>query len=680
VGTISGLGIAAWRLEFQRRLREMQAQASKTPDDENSAHQIASLDFRYSDAAMAIASVWKGAKIGGIRYAFGNARLFRYARRRIWSNLASVGASHPLIIPLEFSKSIIDPAPEKESDVKPVPPKKSVDQMRKEEQEILEAEKIAIKKRMNTKSGAEKWDTGPEQFALAIAQRDPSSETGVFITYLNNASTRSQGIIRAAARNVVRNSSWMPEGTWPNFTREVWQTVPQQTDKFAGGIHLVLNAWAHMLNITINETWSISSEEQAKFYKEARTVINLALRGHMNGDTILSLLTAYEYARTQSTSQVGQLLRNMQSVFMHHDVLSDTVDRMRKEDNKKEGGTTAPPTATGPVVQPLPITKKPLLPPKRAPPRRPRGAILVKGETEWADTLQTRLDACEANYKNLGKTQLYTVRREQLSDDDVILGIAAVWRGLWTDGLHFAFGTANLFRLSRTASAAGEWHGSLSVGAPNDYIMPLLFNPDDTETSKRRIGSRRSWAGHFLLAIASRDSADSTDVSIQIHDSLSGAKDLDHTRSTVQNIVRYSGWMGLTPEGMPVDVQPTFAEEIVTVPQQTGAIECGFHVIFNAWAYMLGIPLIDDSQRSGTLPDADFIKCGVRIVNLALGGCLNSSTIQAFFNHFGYCEAQDPADAVEAMESVMMNDQILTDIIEEIVDEEKAIAAARSPA
>lgn len=340
----------------------MQARASKTPDDANSAHQIAPPNFRYDDALIAIASVWEGLKLRGTNYAFGNPHLFRYARRRVWSNTACVGASQALIIPLEFSKSIIDPAPEEESDVKPVPPSKSMEQMEKEENEIFEAENVAFKERLYTKSGAERWDTGPEEFAFAVAQRDPSSATGVVITYVNNAPTRSQGIIRAAARNIVRYSSWMPEGTWPNFPREVWQTVPQQTDRFAGGMHLVLNAWAHMLNLTVNETWSISHEEQKKFYEEARTIINLALRGHMNSDTIISLLTAYEYARFQSASKVDQLARSMQSIFMHHGVLDDIIRRMEKGDNKVKSGPTAPPTVTGPSITTGPDVQPPPVP------------------------------------------------------------------------------------------------------------------------------------------------------------------------------------------------------------------------------------------------------------------------------------------------------------------------------
>ena len=339
---------------------------------------------------------------------------------------------------------------------------------------------------------------------------------------------------------------------------------------------------------------------------------------------------------------------------------------------KAPTGTNRPILKLRQPVPPTPISAKQG--------RRPAGSFLVKANTGWSNTLQQRLDSCEAKRKELGKVRLHTVRAEQLVDEDVILAIAAVWRGLWLTDLHFAFGTADLFRLSRVPSPADSWHGTVSVGAPNDFIIPLLFNPDDTQPVKRKIGARRSRAGHFVLAIAERDSNDSQIVKIQILDSSTGSRGLQLLRTTSQNIVRYSGWMGLSAEGPPLAVQPTFTEVVANVPQQGGAIECGFHVIFNAWAHMLGIPVLNNSRRRGNLPDKDFYKCGLRIVNLALSGSLDSETIQAFFNHFGYCEAQNPNDAVTPMQTVRMNDDVLANVIGDIQITEKAAAVISGPA
>lgn len=645
------------------------------------------IGFNYDDAAIAIASVWEGLKVKGINYAFGNPDLFWSARQRELSNVTSVGAPYPLIMPLVFSDAIKDPQPEEEKDMKPAPAKRSLEQMTKEEKEIVEADKVPTKGRLQGPGGARpKGDTGPKHFVLAIAQRHASDTIGVSMRYMNSASSPPQGVTRAAARNIVRNSSWMPDGAWPTFSHEVWQAVPQQTNDAAGGTHMVMNAWAYMLNLTINETWSISSEEKSNFYKESRTVINLALQGHMNGDTILSFLTAYGYAHSQDTSQFQQLSRSMQCVSMNHAILGDIIQRMSKE-QEIEVGTTADAPAPGPITTAKPSGKGPpgakkptlILKPPARPRRKPFGPFHVEGKTDWTDRLQQSLNACEAKHAKLGKTKLHTVRREQLMDEDVILAIAAVWRALWLDGIQFAFGTADLFQLSRDPPA-GAWHGMASVGAPSNFIMPLLFNPDVRSKRKGKIGAKRSLAGHFLLAIAKRDSDDSKDVNIQIQDSAAGPRPRERTQQAAQNIVRYSGWMGLTPDGAPADVQPTFTEDTVTVPQQTGSVECGFHVIFNAWAHMLGLPVLNASARDGTLPDDDFYACGVRIVNLALSGSLDSATIQAFFNHFGYCAPQDPADAVYEMRSAKMSNVILNDIIGEIRDEEIAVAAARDPA
>ena len=711
-GLATTLNVAARRGDFHGRLKWMQIEASKTPEDEKLAHQVVGNYCGYDDAVLAIASVWEGLKAEGINYAFGSTDFFRLARQGVRWNSTCAGTPHPLIIPLEFSKTTKDPPPVEWKNVKPVPPKTSLAQMEKEEKAIAEAQTLVMKEIPEAVEGGEAQtfsDGGPKQFALAIAERDPSSATGIFVTYMNSGSTPSQDIVRAAVRNTVLNSAWMPDGAWPLLSREVWQTVAQQANNAAGGTHLVLNAWAYMLNLRLNATWSISSEEQNNFYKEARTVINLALRGHMNGDTILSFLVAYRYAPAQGGRKSQQHPRNLQSVLMNHHALADVIRRMKKDDN---GGTrttgTGPSTTAGAVVKTAPWIMKPtppgvptgpiVKPPPAiniftgpttnpAPPstsstrplRTPRNGIVIKAKTEWTDTLQQRLNACEYKRMKLGKVKLHSVKMEQLTDEDVILAIAAVWRGLWNDDLRFAFGTANLFQLCREPPGAG-WHGNVAVGAPNDFIIPLLFNDDATKKKTGPIGARSSTTGHFLLAIAARDSDDSKDVNIRILDSAKGVKNLKHTRTTAQKIVRYSGWMGLTPKGTVADVQPRFTEEIITTPQQIGGVECGFYVIFNAWAFMLGIPVINSTQRNGTTSDADFLQCGRRVVNLALCGCLDAGTVQAFFNHFGYCEAQDPADAVQPMDSVRMDERILEKIMQELAEVEQAIAAMKGPA
>ncbi|CAF9922173.1 hypothetical protein IMSHALPRED_005603 [Imshaugia aleurites] len=70
---------------------------------------------------------------------------------------------------------------------------------------------------------------------------------------------------------------------------------------------------------------------------------------------------------------------------------------------------------------------------------------------------------------------------------------------------------------------------------------------------------------------------------------------------------------------------------------------CGFFVILNAWAVMLEIPIFrGEGRRKGCGHHNTFIKTGLKIVNLALAGFMDSRTIQAFMNSFGLSEEQDP--------------------------------------
>ena len=64
---------------------------------------------------------------------------------------------------------------------------------------------------------------------------------------------------------------------------------------------------------------------------------------------------------------------------------------------------------------------------------------------------------------------------------------------------------------------------------------------------------------------------------------------------------------------------------------------------------MLGIPLLEELKRSNHRDDNDteFLERALDIVNLALAGCMDSRTIQAFLNVYGYSAKQDVHDLPE---------------------------------
>ncbi|KAI9867096.1 MAG: hypothetical protein M1830_005854, partial [Pleopsidium flavum] len=612
-------------------------------------------------------------------------------------------------MPLIFDRRVNNPAEEEESYVKPAPPTKPSKQSSKDEEELAKADDMAARvKKLKDKGGVNQGSKssatasqqeaqkqrvgGVNHFVLAVAERDSGSEDGVRMTYINSASTPLMNILRATARNIVRNSSWMSEGVWPRFTAEVMQRVPQQVSGSVCGTHVVLNAWAYMLNIRINATWSTSSDEKSYFYMEARTVINLALRGLMDSETILSFLTSYGYAHYQSPDQIPQRPRGIRSVFMNVDIFDDIVDRMRRAERHRgkitstgpsrgspsgsttghapggSGGSSNPPRVlhvppkTNPPLLP-PKAKSPLLPPKQNPPLLPpKGltnppktapptiilpisllpkagatptgnptggvapitvAVPFEGTRQktWAGLLREGIRDCQNKRVNLGKHNFYQFgkKNQQLLDEDVHFPIAAVWRGLWMNNIRFAFGAADVFRLCRQPDKSG--HGLLSVGAPHPLIIPLIFNSDDDQVAAHllniKTGQFRSLNGHFMLAVAERESQSSLNVRLRIMDSAPGFVDITIIRAAAQNIVRFSGWMGLTRAGTPMTVRPTFTEEIIRVPRQTSQITCGLHVVFNAWAYMLGMQITPNEFLKSRSTTNDLYKNGRELIDLA---------------------------------------------------------------
>lgn len=56
---------------------------------------------------------------------------------------------------------------------------------------------------------------------------------------------------------------------------------------------------------------------------------------------------------------------------------------------------------------------------------------------------------------------------------------------------------------------------------------------------------------------------------------------------------------------------------------------------------MLDIPLLKDRQSRKKTDGKEFLQAALEIVNLALFGFINSETIQALLNIYGYPEPQD---------------------------------------
>ena len=504
---------------------------------------------------------------------------------------------------------------------------------------------------------------------LAVAHFNSDNETVSIDFFDSGKDVVKKGIVRRTARNLIRNSGWLRD-TWPVFGDEEWLVPPQQHND-TSGIHTVLNAWATMTNLPLKTQPDITISP--RFYAEALRLINLGLAGKLDSRTIRAFFQCYEYVQPQDWGAVRTEeattspnkehgLRNIQTVLMNGAVLAGTVADMHRQEDFQAG--------------PCPVGR----------PRLPRGTNTAAA---WQMRFRKGLDRNRNLRHRLTNNPITQIRSPlDMEDDLVVLGVASIWEGLRAAGFQYAFGTCDTFRANRTEATKIE--GLTAVLRPHPLIMPLLFNmempdtPDNATTKdvnkvKSPPGSmrppprpkgrtrRHDPIGHHLLAVAERISLENDKVKISIFDSRPGTVPLEDIHEAANGLVRHTGWMGVDSHGNPATVWPEFVHEVITTPSQQGGNTCGFYLIFNAWAKMLGIPINPYAGRvPGTTPWRAFRSAGLEMINLALAGCMDSGTIQAFLNLHGYSVSQDPTDPtvhVVHMNAAAMDSLQLEDIM-----------------
>ena len=346
--------------------------------------------------------------------------------------------------------------------------------------------------------------------------------------------------------------------------------------------------------------------------------------------------------------------------------------------------------------------------------------------TTWIADYKSRLDAGNANAQRINRGNDYLGVSHQLTaskvlyENDVFLPIAASWYGLVKRDVHFAFGGKRLFEWAQFDDS----HGMTCVLSPNAFIIPLVFNADMTDlpgktsgqgkrpaksTSKGRgkqsqenskkaktttktnlpgEGSPRPSkvaqprkCNHGIIAIAkyADEPQSNQSLSLTFMDSQSNPKNYDRFSKAAKNIFRYSKWVKHWPA--------CTDENWAIVPQQgrsnSTPVASGVHVVLNAWAYMLDIPLAPSARL-----DKNFYTEARKLMRLALKGCLDSETIRAFLQAYKYVIPQDLAeirhreeessalvDSFRHMQSEYMNDEIFNEIIDQIHRDESPSGA-----
>lgn len=272
-----------------------------------------------------------------------------------------------------------------------------------------------------------------------------------------------------------------------------------------------------------------------------------------------------------------------------------------------------------------------------------------------------------------------------MPNDDIAIGIGTIWETLRNLSRLYAYGSLDVF--DPGSNGEPEVFQSVGVvGRRRPFIMPLFFpSRSQKETAGKSTGYDKRDIGHWILAVAEIEQHQDSDeqnvsanieagdassingrdkitsksggreagkrplVNLSIYDSLPEHVVEKEVVQKAKKIVEDSGWLDVDKH------KPKFSEpNFITVPiQASGSNTCGFHVILNAWAVMLNIPIHPDWERRSSTDDDSFYEDGLRIMNLALAGFMDLATIQEYFDIHGYSKDEGASVPRSMIDPVM---------------------------
>lgn len=646
-------------------------------------HELPDIDaLSDGDVILAIAAVWYGLYMKGFKFAFGDLPFFAMAPFSRLFGFRAVGELQPFVIPLILSEAIFELMPEAEDNVEedpePLLPFSAFQrgEERKHQENVRVADQAKAKDPGNKdkptpsfsvqQAQRQNYVAGIGHFVLAIAELRPDGRVQIKIRD-SLPLEDNKPYIRRAARNVVRLSGWLGD-VWPQFVPEVWERVSVQSCGNTCGYHTVLNAWAYMFNLPLAGP---GTPYPSDFYKDARRMMQCALRGQLDGLTIIAFMQVARYVQGDISAHLHQnqsqsldsldRLRKIRSIAMNESVLSEIIAQMLSaEENRKLAATH---------VQPSPSRAGNAIggssyPSAHIPPAPARS---------W----QEKLDQGLARWKRLKQSRPRNKRKDpvqigsvsNMAAEEVVAAIASIWEALTrhTDKsklpgsqvvAHKEFTYAGCDVFAPTGTGDSQVKGAGVVGGPKkEFIIPLLNLSES----------------HFFLAVAKKLDPNKKQergvcpVGVLIMDSRPETLSRDKMWCQCMSFIYSSGWLGVNAKGKRIRPHCELANvNFMPVPRQVGINACGLFVILNAWAYTLGIIVHDGFSRRGRTNDGDFLAEGLEIVNLALAGFMDSGTIQAFMNVHGYCIEQNftnPIWAVTPVNAIGMNLEKLTRVM-----------------
>ena len=144
--------------------------------------------------------------------------------------------------------------------------------------------------------------------------------------------------IREKARDFLTKSGWAGLDELHNPTRNedipvIFPTVPRQVrGSNSCGLHVIFNAWAVMLKILLTPDFPGQGLDSAGFLERGLEIVNLALAGFMDSETIRAFMRVYGYSREQDLRDPAEDFVPVNAVRMTAVKLNLAVRQQRDQD------------------------------------------------------------------------------------------------------------------------------------------------------------------------------------------------------------------------------------------------------------------------------------------------------------------------------------------------------------
>lgn len=291
-GPSSALPTPNWKAKLKRGLRQHKASQThvRVPNildqNEYSKFDDAILkksplqnerDLTDEEVVKGIVTLWTALQNQGKHFAFGSTNTFLGCRSEGFNvmDLAVKGPRYPFMMPLVF--------PPDSDDTEHGMPKSTFAQ----------------------KKGMKRPSPGIGHHLLAVAR---VADGFIIVTVLNSLHNYvKHEKIEEVATSVITRSGWLgkdesgdnPLPVWPTVKFE-YPRVPTQEGLNTCGLYVILNAWATMLEleITPNRTrrrLPKNETPETPFTTALMELINLAIAGHLDTETIVAFLVSYGY-------------------------------------------------------------------------------------------------------------------------------------------------------------------------------------------------------------------------------------------------------------------------------------------------------------------------------------------------------------------------------------------------